>query len=325
MIELAYILAASHSGSTLLAMLLGAHPEICTIGELGLSSRALKETDQYRCSCQALIKACPFWEQVRDCMARRGYAFDIADAGTHFRAVQSLYARRLLQPLHRGPLLEAMRDAALGLSRTWRRGLPEIQRKNIAVMESISEITGGRVVVDSSKMALRLKYLLQSPELDVKVIHLVRDGRGVALSHMEPALFADAKESSLRGGGLGRDRADERLSISEAAREWRRSNEEMEHVLDRLDRSQWIQIRYEDICANPDATLRSAFEFLDLEPDSAPRDFRSAEHHVTGNGMRLDSTSEIVLDDRWKSVLIEEDLKAFDSVAGEISRRYGYT
>ena len=32
--RLAYLLAASHSGSTLLAMLLGAHPEACTAGEL---------------------------------------------------------------------------------------------------------------------------------------------------------------------------------------------------------------------------------------------------------------------------------------------------
>ena len=32
--KLAYILAASHSGSTLLAMLLGAHRETCTVGEL---------------------------------------------------------------------------------------------------------------------------------------------------------------------------------------------------------------------------------------------------------------------------------------------------
>ena len=34
MTDLVYILAASHSGSTLLAMLLSTHPEICTVGEL---------------------------------------------------------------------------------------------------------------------------------------------------------------------------------------------------------------------------------------------------------------------------------------------------
>jgi hypothetical protein len=32
--RLAYILAASHSGSTLLSMLLGSHPQIATVGEM---------------------------------------------------------------------------------------------------------------------------------------------------------------------------------------------------------------------------------------------------------------------------------------------------
>ena len=325
MIRLASILAASHSGSTLLAMLFGAHPNACTVGEFKLSRESLGDLARYRCSCLAFIKTCPFWDRDRDCMARRGFAFDIGSTGTDFKAVQSRYARRLLRPLHRGLLLEGVRDVGLRLSRTWRRRLPEIQRKNVAVMESVSEITGGRVVVDSSKTALRLKYLLSTPNLKVKVIRLVRDGRGVALTYMRPGQFADAKNVSLRSGGSGsKGRLVEPLSIAESAYQWRRSNEEMKHVLDRMDRSQWIHIRYEDLCTSLDATLTAIFEFLDLEFDLAPRDFRSVEHHVLGNGMRLDSTSEIVLDDRWKSVLTDEDLQVFDSVAGDMNRQYGY-
>jgi hypothetical protein len=45
---------------------------------------------------------------------------------------------------------------------------------------------------------------------------------------------------------------------------------------------------------------------------------------VIGNGMRLDSSSVIELDDRWRSVLTAADLRAFDAVAGQINRRYGY-
>jgi hypothetical protein len=61
-----------------------------------------------------------------------------------------------------------------------------------------------------------------------------------------------------------------------------------------------------------------------VDPAQTSADFRSVEHHVLGNGMRLDPTSEIRLDQRWKSVLSPADLPVFDSVAGKLNRRYGY-
>jgi hypothetical protein len=41
--------------------------------------------------------------------------------------------------------------------------------------------------------------------------------------------------------------------------------------------------------------------------------------------MRLDQTSDIRLDDRWRSNLTKEQLKEFDTVAGDLNRKYGYT
>jgi hypothetical protein len=40
--------------------------------------------------------------------------------------------------------------------------------------------------------------------------------------------------------------------------------------------------------------------------------------------MRLDSTREIRLDERWKTALGAEDLAVFDRVAGDYNRRLGY-
>jgi hypothetical protein len=91
-----------------------------------------------------------------------------------------------------------------------------------------------------------------------------------------------------------------------------------------MDRSCWLEVRYEDLCTDPDGTLRRICEFLDLDPGRAVQEFRSAEHHVVGNGMRLDSTSEIQLDDRWRSILTAEQLAVFDEIAGEMNQRYGY-
>jgi hypothetical protein len=269
--KLAYILAASHSGSTLLSMLLGSHRQIATVGELKLSTKAIGDLDRYRCSCGRFIRRCEFWQKITSGMATRGFEFDIANAGTDYRAVESLYARRLLSSMVRGKFLENCRDAALGLSTAWRKQLPQIHKRNTALVSTISELSKVQVVVDSSKIGLRLKYLLKNPELDVKVIRLIRDGRAVALTYMNPADFADAKDPALRAGGTGGDRSNERLSMEKAAYQWRRCMEEAQYAL------KW-----------------------------------------------LDNTTQVVLDERWRTVLTKYDLRTFDHIAGPINRLYGY-
>ena len=257
-------------------------------------------------------------------MAARGFEFDLAYAGTDHRTVESRYARRLLGPMHRGRFMESLRGVALSLSPTWRRQLPVIQDRNTALISTVAEIKGAKVVTDSSKVAVRLKYLLRNPELDMKVIRLIRDGRAVALTYMNPAEFADAKDKKMRGGGSGGQRENERLSMAQAAQEWRRSNEEAEHVLHGIDKSQWIEVRYEQLCEDTENTLSRVFEFLGLDSRKTVSDFRIVEHHVVGNGMRLDATSEVQLDERWRNKLTDQDLKIFESLAGKMNRRYGY-
>lgn len=322
--RVAYILAASHSGSTLLSMLLGSHPQIATVGEMKFSSQAMGDLERYRCSCGLPIRACRFWQEVKKSMAARGYDFDLACAGTDYRSSDSRYAQRLLGPMCRGRLLENLRDAALGWSPAWQRQLAEIHRRNAALVSVVRALTQAEVVVDSSKVALRLKYLLRNPDLHVKVIRLVRDGRAVALTYMNPAEFADAQNPNYRGGGWGGSRADERLTMTEAAHRWRRCIQEAESILRYMPASQWIEVRYEDYCNDPDAALNRLHRFLGVAPSRLPGEFRSIEQHVIGNGMRLDTTSEVHLDERWRAVLTEQDLRTFERIAGATNRRYGY-
>jgi hypothetical protein len=320
--RLVYILAASHSGSTLLASLLANHPQICTAGELKLT--ALGNVSQYRCSCRTFIEHCPFWSGVREDMASKGFSFAIGNAGTDLATDATPYVRRLLRPLHRGPLLEWLRERALALSPQWRAQLPRIQERNAALVACISRRAQKPVVVDSSKIALRLRYLLRNPGLDVWVIRLLRDGRGVALTYTDPARFADAREPALRGGGSGGDYPNERLSFADGAWEWRRSTEEADAVLLTMPPARRTTVRYEELCANPAATLRHLFSFIGVDADPALVPCGSTQQHIVGNGMRFDTTCEVVLDERWKGILDTQQLQTFDSVAGRLSRRLGY-
>ena len=161
MARLAYILAASHSGSTLLAMLLGAHPDLHD-GELKADS--FGDADAYRCSCGRRIKECEFWSKVREAMRRKGIEdYDVTRAGTSIFSVTSPYVGRLLAPLPRNSLWEAARDLALSFSPEWRAHLKETQTRNAALVEAVREVAEAKLVVDSSKLALRLRTCCAIP------------------------------------------------------------------------------------------------------------------------------------------------------------------
>jgi len=319
-----YILAASHSGSTLLALLLNAHPEVISVGEIVSGSRRV--VDGYRCSCRQLIAECPFWRAVAEAVRREHPEFDLADFGIRWEPESPAWLRRTLRLEHRGRLAEAARDAALGLSSQWRRHFARTSACCVALARTLLAQGRARVVVDSSKLAHRLKLVRRIHDLDVKVIHLVRDGRAVALTYMDQQTYADASDPALRRGGRGAAPAPAggEMPMAKAADEWRRCLRSAEHALAGVPAASWIRVTYEDLCARPEAVRERLFDFIGVDAARAATDFRAAEHHVVGNGMRLDTVSQIRLDERWKSVLSAQDLQVFDAVAGPLNRRLGY-
>jgi hypothetical protein len=267
---------------------------------------------------------CEFWTNLCSIVSTSDDPFTLDNARMHLGDIDSAYVARLLKPLHRGRILEAVRDSLLNLSPVWRRSIADWKVRNRRIVDAVGEVSGSKVIVDSSKIGIRIKYLLKTPGIKLKVLRLVRDGRAVALTYMNAFQFADARDPRLRGGGTGENRHVD-LPMAAAAREWLRSNEEALAILGNLDPNQYLQVRYEDLCADVDGTLGRIYEFLELPPDQAFRRFKEVEHHVVGNGMRLDGSSEVVLDERWKGVLTTEDLATFDSVAGDMNRYLGYS
>jgi len=306
-VNLAYILSANFSGSTLLAMLLGSQPEAFTMGEMRVP--ALQNPDTYRCSCGELIKQCGFWNEVSTRMAQKGIAgFDITHPNLSIHDVESPYVTRLLNAMPRGPVLEGVRSVALSFSPAWSAHLRDVHARNTALAEVFQDMSGARVVVDSSKLALHLKFLLKSDRLKIKALNLIRDGRAVVTSML----------------GHGFQRATRAETIAGAAMEWKRTNEASETVLSTLSASQSITFQYEELCRQPEATLRKICNFLGMNTRQINLDFRSKTQHVLGNDMRLKSGSDIRLDERWRTTLTKEDLAVFDQVAGGMNRKYGY-
>jgi len=300
MTDLAYIMSPSYCGSTLLTFLLGTHPDVATVGELKATS--MGDIEQYDCSCGRRIRQCPFWRQVQDELARRGIPFDLADFGTDFRLPDAAIANRLIRTALRGRAFEAARDLAIALIPPCRTAVKRIVEKNKALIDVIKPLQNAAVFLDGSKDPVRLKYLLDSRLWNIKVINLIRDGRGAAASFMKHY----------------------NIPMKQAAREWRHAQRQCDRMAERLPNNACMTVHYERLCLEPQELLAAICDFLGLDSRQIRCDFRSVEQHVIGNYMRLSSADQIVLDEKWKTRLTADDLADFDRIAGELNRRYGY-
>jgi Sulfotransferase family len=305
MAKVVYIMGHGFSGSTLLTFLLGTHPKIATIGELGIAPRGKEglRPEEYLCSCHTPVRDCGFWQRVSREMKERGHEFDIWEADLDFRAHGSGMADVILRAVQRGPVLEAARDAALRVVPPARRELSRVLSRIQSLVEVVTGIKGCDTFVDASKRPERATLMQRAGGFDeIKVIHLVRDGRAVSWS-------------SMKNLGLGPE---------EAARSWIADNQASEHARRYFPPGHWMTLRYEDLCADPQAALERVYGFIGVHARNGFYNFRSADHHIIGNRMRLSSTSEIRLDETWKQALTPEQMAVIERCVGPLNRRYGY-
>jgi hypothetical protein len=150
---------------------------------------------------------------------------------------------------------------------------------------------------------MAIRQFQQEPDLDLRVVHLVRDVRGV---------------------GLSRQKNRGQLNWHRNVGAWVRMNRLIENQLRQLPDDRWMRIRYEELCRSPAETLNRFFRFCDLEPHVLPLDFGSVEHHVVGNRMRLTNACQIRLDETWKRALTKHELAVASKLAGAMQMRYGY-
>jgi hypothetical protein len=252
-----YIAGAAHSGSTLLDLMLNAHPDIVSVGEVLKLNRQLAYRDPARriyapCSCGApSLLQCKFWSAV--------------DAETRRVAGKSLSELDVLGDGERDP-----------------RRAP-----NVILFKAIAAVSGKNFIVDSSKMPRRLNHLMQFPELEIYPVHLVRDPKGQIASVMR------------KHGGFLKNI----LRYELVQEQIRRRLKSVPHSV----------VRYEDLVRDPERTLNGILHPLGLSFDRRQLSWAEADKHiVAGNHMRRETTSSLVLDERWRERLTARQQRIVD-------------
>ena len=302
-----YILAPGHSGSTLLNLMLGAHPRAHAVSELTYFPANIEQNEV--CTCGKSIRACELWREVAhrleqklgiDVLAQPD-ALDLGYIDAPKGVYQQTRAYRAIWKIRRTSAFASMLTRVpipAFVNQRFETGITN----RIALYDAIREASGANLIVDSSKEYLHGYGVYRRRPEQTRLILLTRDGRAVFNSNLRR--------------GFGRDYA---------MRVWRNYYRFALMALGRtIDRSHVHTVRYEDLAANPAATLQSACHFLQMDFDPRMLDVSWKVHHITsGNNMRFTSTG-VRLDTKWRSELSAANREFFERHAGAMNRSLGY-
>jgi hypothetical protein len=303
-----YIGGFGRSGSTLVERILGQLPGFCSAGEIVfLWQRGL--IDGQLCGCGVPVPECDFWTRVGKTAFGGWDQIDPHEMLALQRHIdRNRYIPAMVAPRLRPGAAAALERYTEALSRLYR---------------AIGEVAGARVVIDASKHASTAFLLQRVAGLDVRVVHLVRDPRGVAYSWTKEVRKPEV---------TGDDAFMPVYRPSSSGRQWVAYNLLFEALRQLPVGSLVTTLRYEDLLADPRAYLERILA-VTSEP-VLPEGFAflgdgwvdlGVDHTVAGNPMRFhQGRLDLRLDETWKTNLPAGDRRIVTVVTRPLRLRYGY-
>ncbi len=293
------MLNTSFAGSTLTTIMVNTHPDVTSIGE-GINARIFSrpgKSDEYPCSCGAVVSQCEFWEALGRRVREQGMPFEIARIRLGY-APETRLGRRIVSRL-RPRTFSSYHALTQAVSRRRRRRL---DTANSALIAAALDVDDARLFFYAGKSLFGHYQLIRLPDLDVRFLRIIRDARSFAASY------------KIKGRG-----------VEHAVRVWRRSQTAIgDFIATHVAPDRVLTVKYEELCGTPRDVLASIFGFLNLAPFDVPDVFYPGRQHITGNRIRLEPEIRVKAVERWRSVLSADDLALVGRVNGPLNAALGY-
>jgi len=281
-----HIASPGRSGSTLLERVLNEVPGVFAAGEVGM----VDDFDENRrCCCGEKVMACACW----GCIAKepdfaRKINKDFFNTHKKYRRIIYFIKIFLLTKIHKVP-----KDFQiyLGDLRTW--------------YSTVVKHQGCQVITDSTTLPFYGYYLSQIPSVDIYIVHLVRDPRGVIHSWNQVKLTPRSRTPWSKKIGIWQG------TLSWLKRDW------IAGFLFSKRPGKYLRIHYEDFIEDPIGNLEAIGKMLGLELkgnlnfiDGKKVKFR--EHHMIGANIDAFKRGEeevmLKMDERWRQGMAKKHL-----------------
>lgn len=303
-IRVLFIAGSGRSGTTLLSRILGQLNEVVSVGEI----RHLWRLDPLNelCGCGRIFDECPFWNAV----------FIEAFGSMKQADFKQLYA--LQQSVDRIRYIPAMllagRDSAYAVR------LERYRSILLNLYQAITHVSGAPLILDSSKDVSMLYLLVGMPQVELIILHQVRDSRAVAYSW---------SRKKRRRSRVGKQDYMPRLSSFSSSRAWVYRNLLTWAV--RRQASGYLCLRYEDLVQQPVFWTQQVLNLAGVDGADLSfihedyLTFAKQNHTASGNPMRFDQgPMEIRLDNAWKQEMSLSHKVLVTSLTWPLLWQYSY-
>jgi hypothetical protein len=299
-VKVLYIAGFERSGSTLVNRVLGQLDDFVAWGELrDIWDHAILQNRT--CSCGVPFHNCEAWDKIL--VAAFGSRSNI-DAQAFFQLQRQTRARMFLTTL--GPL-----------------GKKQLQKQSQAYFAALAPLysaihstTACRVIVDSTKASWYGAALGLLPNIDLYVVHVTRDPRGVC-------------HSLKRRKSEGEPEA-QWYNPVHAALSWNLKNSAVEALLN-TSSDRYLRLQFEEFVANPKDSLAKILHLLGETATTLPFTSDSVvemgvDHIFAGSPSSRSQTGKVDLrlDERWKTELPPVERRLIKALTYPMLQKYGY-
>lgn len=298
--KLVSLLANWISGATLFTILLDAHSQIVSNGE----SLPFGEDDhdRYDCSCGKYIEECEFYSAAAGHMRLRDSSEWDRSLFVQLPTLSKVpVLRSLLQSwMFEGRARNRIIDAVPGYRGTMKRFLDA----QLLFFENARRLARASIYLDGTKSTRRAQLFARDGRSELKVIHMIRDGRGYCRSYLK-------------------NWGDETRNVAIPARLWLRYISQVDKFAQAYPSVPLLTVRYEDLCRSTTETMQAVYRFLEVPYEEFDE---TAPHtpHLLGNRMRRSFDGKIHEDTSWKTELNASTLRRATSIMESGLRRFGY-
>ena len=308
-----FIGGLGRSGSTLVEKLLNQLPQAFSVGEtIHLWERGVRNDEL--CGCGARFSQCRHWAEVGQA-AFKGWDQINLDEIINLRwAIDRSRKLPWIARAHHTGIL-SNRQA------TYVRYLSD-------VLLASAQVAGNPpVLLESSKHLSTAALLALDPALDVRLLHLIRDSRGVAYSWTKRV---PRPETETSGSLDEHDNLMPMYRTSRTAGRWFTDNLGFEALARQVPS---LRVRYEDLLADPGLWLTRIGQLVDIDPQDLDLGFLDGKtatvdapmHSVAGNPLRFNgSRLTLTTDDAWRKKLTPTDYRLVTTMTAPMLATYGY-
>jgi Sulfotransferase family len=305
-VRVLFIGGLGRSGSTLLDRMLGQLGGVWSVGELvHVFQRGLEENNL--CGCGERFRACAFWRRVGE-EAFGGW--DTLDVGEVLALKGAVDRNRYLPLMCLPAVWPPYRDRL-------RRYLGLLDR----LYHAVRQVSGRPLLVDASKHVSHAFLLRRMSGLDLRMVHLVRDSRGVTYSWTKLLRRLEVVD----GEALMATDTPLRMSARYLA------YNSLFHLLRRLG-VPTLLLRYESLVRRPAAELRRVLGHAGEPAADGELGFvgdgwveLGTSHALAGNPMRFrQGRVPLRLDEEWRGRLRRRHRLLAAAWTWPLLLRYGY-